>query len=305
MKKLITGLLLLSFFIQSGCSKSSSPDPLTHDSSYVDLLSSVSFYGPNDKFLMDSFNYNQTGMTANLLLFGSSLNSPLETYSFQIDSINKRILSFDYSILANSANQSTKFNISYNPQGIVSDMVPESGGSMAAQDFQVNFTYNGDKVMNNPFGVTTGLMDTLIYDQGNLIHRQHYGSNAGTHVSIPTTEDYYRSNYPNPFYNAALVNSAALFMKIPADNAGREFDYLADVSSKYLPDSVYSLLGDNLFKIEWGMHYYTWSTDAVGRVTGGNLVMQDSVRDGMTGMSFPITLQYKFVFAYKKQLIVK
>jgi hypothetical protein len=213
-------------------------------------------------------------MTANLLLYDAGGNPPLETYSFQIDSINQRILSFEYSILANNANQYTKFDISYNQQGMVSAMIPVAGGSMTAQDFQVNFTYSGDKVMNNPFRVND-LMDTLVYSQGSLIHRQYYGSNSGSHVSIPATEQYYRSSYPNPFYIAALVNSSALFMRIPADDAGREFDYLADVSSKYLPDSVYSLLGDNQFKIQWGMHYYTWTTDTEGKVTGGDLVMLD------------------------------
>ena len=309
MKKVNSGLLLLGLFFFSRCTKSGASDPVKHDTSYVDLLSSVSFYRPSfnypdGKFLMDSFNYNQSGMIANLLLYDAGGNPPLETYTFQIDSINLRILSFEYSILANNANQYTKFDIRYNQQGMVSAMIPEAGGSMTAQDFQVNFTYNGDKVMNNPFGVTN-LTDTLVYDQENLIHRQHYGGNSGTHVSIPATEQYFRSSYPNPFYNAALANSAALFMKIPADDAGREFDYIADTRSKYLPDSVYSLQGDNTFKIQWGMHYYTWTTDTEGRVTGGNLVMQDSVRNGMTGMSVPVTFQYRFMFAYKKQMIVK
>ncbi len=309
MKKVNSGLLLLCLFFFSQCSKSGASDPVKHDSSYVDLLSSVSFYRPslnypNGKFIMDSFNYNQSGMTANLLVYDAGGNPPLETYSFQIDSINQRILSFEYSVLANNANQHTKFDISYNQQGMASAMIPEAGGSMTAQDYQVNFTYSGDKVMSNPFGIYD-LVDTLVYNQGSLIHRQYYGSNSGSYVSTPATEQYYRSSYPNPFYNAALVNSAALFMRIPAVEAGREFDYLADVSSKYLPDSVYSLYGEDLFKIQWGMQYYTWTTDSEGRVTGGDLVMPDSVRDGITGRSFPDTFRYHFMFAYKKQLIVK
>jgi hypothetical protein len=243
-------------------------------------------------------------MPVKVLMYSGTTSSPLEEYSFIVDSNNQRIISYDYRIHDNNLERFTKFNITYNDQGKVSGMIPVVGGDLGVQDYQVYFTYDQDKIMFNPFGENL-LMDTLVYDHGNLKHRQQYGSNATTHLNTPASEDYFYSTYPNPFYNAALENSSALFMKCPADGAGREFDYLADTRSKNLPDSVYSLIGDNLVKISWGKHYYTWTTDATGKVTGGNLLMLDTAKDGMTGFPFPFTLQYRFEFAYKKQLVVK
>jgi len=304
MRKWLSFIPLFSIVLLSSCTKSGSQDPVVHDSSYVDLISSVSFYGPNGKFIMDSLSYTQTGMPVKVLMYSGNMNSPLEEYSFSVDSNHQRILSYEYRIHDNNLERLTKFNVEYNDQGKISGMTPVAGGDLGVQEYQVHFTYDQDKIMFNPFGVS-GLTDTLVYDHGNLKHRQQYGSNATTHVSIPAMEDYFYSTHPNPFYNAALENSSVLFMKCPADGAGREFDYLADVNSKNLPDSVYTLIGDNQVKLSWGKQYYTWITDGSGKVTSGDLIIMDTAKSGMTGLPDPFTLQYHFEYNYKKQLIIK
>jgi hypothetical protein len=304
-KTIITGALLSAILILTGCSKSGNSDqPTKRDTTFEFLLTSVNFYDDNGILVKDTFEFDQNGMINSANYFSKGSPSPTANYGVTFDGQLERISAFDYSTHDGAGDQYTKFDVGYNGQGKVSSMIPKAGGSLTSEDYQVLFSYGQNTILYNAFGASNEI-DTLVYTNGNLVHRQHYGSNTAPHVSSSTTMDYSYSSYANPFNNKSLINMAGLFMKCPTNGAGREYDYLADVLSTNLPDNIYYVFGPPQQPNQWGNHVYTWKTDTSGRVVSGDLVFNDSVWSSPGPIKMPYIVHYRFDFTYKQTMVIR
>ena len=302
--KTITTWAVLSAIVLSGCSKSGGSDqPVKRDTTFEYLLTTVNFYNEGNLLVTDSFDFDQNGMIRTAFYYDKGQSSPKAIYGVTVDQ-NSNIIAFNYTSHESYGGQFTKFDVGYNAQNKVSSMVPETGGTLSAQDYQVHFTYGQNSIIYNAFGIDN-LFDTLIYSNGNLMHRQHYGSNATTGSDTSTTMDYFYSSYKNPFYNVSLANMAGLFMKCPADGAGREYDYLADVLSTNLPDHIKYSYGPSSRPLQWGIHTYTWKTDTSGRTISGDLVFNDSTFSNPGAVISPYVVHYSFDFSFKQYMVIR
>ena len=304
MKTIITCTVFSAIVMLVGCSKSgNSNQPTKKDTTFEYLLTTVNFYNQGNLLVTDSFDFDQNGMIRTAFYYNNGQPSPKAIYGVTVDQ-NNNIIAFNYTSHESYGDQFTKFDVGYNGQGKVSSMVPETGGTLSAQDYQVQFTYGQNTIIYNAFGIDN-LFDTLVYFNGNLMHRQHYGSNATSGNDTSTTMDYFYSSYKNPFYNESLANMAGLFMKCPTDGGGREYDYLADVLSQNLPNSIHFLYGPASRPYQWGVHTYTWNTDTSGRVVSGDLVFNDSTFSNPGGIISPYVMHYSFDFTFKQYMVIR
>jgi hypothetical protein len=255
MKKaiIIIGIISLLF----SCKKSST----STDNIPANLVTSVTRTNPTDHYVEKDtllYDVNQNLVQLSYIEYDSAPGSVyLDTgsYYFTINPATNLPTSYTYNYFeggyADSAFTETD-NLFFDNQGRLIDDTLLSEGTAAFDSTATYYTYSANTIVVTQYGVGVyspnqasdwgyDYTDSLLLDNGNLVHQASYTLSNGTWYPDDLTNVNSYSTYPNPLYNQRLSLSLGAFF---LDQY--EFDCL----SKDLP-------ADGIVK---------WITDANGRV---------------------------------------
>jgi hypothetical protein len=282
---------LAALIVLSSCNKNTVSQPPSNDSTQVTVPVTVSYFYTDfpGYSIKDSIAYNEYGLPSYWDSYNISSDGSFQgkAYSFEYNHANQIVAYNDTLITAGRS--VTRYTLSYDSLNRLSkiNVAYPSAANMDARTFAYGtnlITYFRTSAMQGN--------DSIVCDSQNVLHRGFAGTGNLNIYGTYTYQDFSYSSYPNPYYNPALRSVAPLFFTLfYAVSFTPEFDYLADVYSKNLPNSFTFGYGSP----QQGKYSYDWDIDSSGKVTGGNLAITSI---GNPGTGFRIAFSYKTIWVH-------
>jgi hypothetical protein len=302
--RIFVALYAIITFSLTACTKSPLQQPNPKDSVLATILSSVSYFDEINQIgtRKDSLFYNQRGHLANWIYYSrknSDSLTPTISYSFVMNKDNQ-INSFTQTTYDFWGVPTTiTYALAYNAQNKLSGKTASPSSPNTENDFNVLYNYDSNNIFYTRIGDPSYIADTMSFQNKNMVFRAHMGLGEGFRGQLRNQEYLTYTSYPNPFYNASMSNFGALFFTCLLNNSSQpELDYLGDVLSGNMIDSLNFTTYLGLLKRDRGYYKFEWMADSTGKVVSGNYTSIDTTSE-FSGYEAVVINKYQLILTIK------